>query len=128
MKRFGLVAIMSAMTAFAALSGTPAQAAEACGEKGQKACPLQGWMDKNLQAPMEAGKFDVVATNLKKVAKMAPDAAWEKGDKPWGKFIKEGVAAANAGDVKALKKSCKGCHKAFRKNYKKQFRTKPIKG
>ena len=36
------------------------------------------------------------------------------------------AAAAKANDVPALQQSCKTCHKAFRKKYKEQFRTRPL--
>ena len=101
-----------------------AQAGE-CGDKGQTPCPLQGWMEKNVQIPMEKTEWDKVAASLGKVAGYAPDPAWNKGDKGWETTAKAGIAAAKAKDLKALKKTCKSCHKSFRKNYKAKFRMRP---
>lgn len=123
MKRFSrmmMVACLVGVTGFAA-----AASADECGKKGQKPCPLQGWMENNVQAPMEKGEMAKVAAALEKVASIAPDKKWNEGDEGWPAIAKAGVAAAKAGDEKALKKSCKSCHKAFRKEYKAKHRMAP---
>lgn len=103
-----------------------ANADEACGGKGQKSCPLQGWMEANVQVPMEAGDLKKVAIALEKAAAFAPDKAWNEGEKSWSALAKAGAEAARAGDAKAMKKTCKGCHKAFRKKYKAKFRMRAV--
>ena len=127
MKRFGLVVILSGFAALAGLSVPTAQAAGKCGDKGQPPCPLQGWMETNVQGPMEKGDLKKVAESLEKAARFAPVADWNKGDKSWEKTAKAGAAAAKAGDKKALKASCKTCHKAWRKEYKKSHRERAVK-
>ena len=124
MKRF--TALLTLGTLLTVLGvGSSALAEDSCGGKGQKPCPLQGWMEDNVQIPMEKGQYDKVAAALEKVAKHAPTPEWNEGPKSWKGSAEAGVAAAKAGDLKALKKTCKSCHKAHRKEYKKKFRMKP---
>jgi len=104
----------------------PVRADEACGEKGQKSCPLQGWMEDNVQAPLDDGNLKKVAEALEKAATFAPDKKWDEGDSGWSATAKKGAAAAKAGDLKAVKASCKTCHKAFRKDYKAKHRMRAV--
>ena len=130
MKRFGLVVMLGGLTAVAALVTTPSAQAkdDKCGEKGQPSCPLQGWMEKNVQMPMEDKDYKKLAASLEKAATFVPDPAWNKGDNSWEKLAKASATAAKTGDLKTIKKSCKTCHKAWRKKYKAEHRKKPIKG
>ena len=127
MKRFGAVIVFSAVTAALALGSFRAEAEDAkCGEKGQPHCPLQGWMEKNVDEPMSAKDLAKVAAALEKVAGMAPDPKWNEGANSWSKIAKDGAAAAKAGDAKATGASCKSCHKAWRNQYKKEHRMRPV--
>lgn len=130
MKRLAIVTMFGAAVAAISLWNLPEAAAEdaKCGEKGQPNCPLQGWMEKNVQGPLDAGDLAKVATALEKAAGMAPDPKWNDGANGWAKIAKEGAAAAKAGNADGVKASCKSCHKAWRNRYKKEFRTKPISG
>ena len=50
MKRFSIVlAFVAAVAGVSLAVQRPARADGACGEKGQPHCPLQGWMEKNMQ-------------------------------------------------------------------------------
>lgn len=105
-------------------SAPSAQAAgAACGEKGQPSCPLQGWMEKEMDPLVEKGDTKALALAFEKVAKFAPDPKWNTGDPSWAAISKEGAEAAKKGDLKAAKATCKSCHKAFREKYKTSFRT-----
>ncbi|MGD8858879.1 MAG: hypothetical protein PVI30_02640 [Myxococcales bacterium] len=130
MKRFSIVLMATALVSGLSMFDLPAAAADdaACGDKGQPMCPLQGWMDKNVQVPMEKGDLKAVAKAMKKAAGFAPDPKWNEGDKGWKKLAEEAAKVAESGDVKATKKACKTCHKAWRKKYKGEFRTRPVKG
>jgi hypothetical protein len=129
MSRFSIVLLASALVSGLALVDMPAARADGkCGKKGQPMCPLQGWMEDNVQKPLDEGDLKAVAKSLKKAAAFAPSPEWNKGDKAWKKLAEASAAAAESGDAKALKQSCKNCHKAWRKKYKKEFRDKPIKG
>ena len=129
MKRLVSVLVLSSGIAAAALlPQSPAQAEEACGGKGQPSCPLQGWMEKNMDAAVEKADAKALAAAFEKSAGFAPDPSWNEGETSWSKIAKAGADAAKSGDIKAAKKECKSCHKAWRDKYKKQFRTKPVKG
>lgn len=128
MKRIAIVFGLSLLVSMATLAGgqTAARADDECAEKGK--CPLHDWMESNLQDPMDAGDLKKVAASLEKLAGMAPDPKWNAGADSWEKIAKDGAAAAKAGDAKATGQACKTCHKAFRKQYKAEHRSKPIKG
>ena len=130
MKRFAIVTTFAAAVAALSLLNLPAVQAEdtKCGEKGQPSCPLQGWMEKNVDAAMEKGDLAKVGASLEKVAGFVPNPKWNDGDNGWAKIAKAGADAAKGGDIAAAKKECKTCHKAWRDKYKKEFRTKPVKG
>lgn len=130
MKRLAIVTTFMAAVAAISLWNLPGVQAEdaKCGEKGQPSCPLQGWMEKNLDDPMSAGDLAKVAAGLEKAAGFAPNPKWNDGDNGWAKIAKAGAEAAKAGKTDDVKAACKSCHKAWRKQYKQEFRTKPISG
>jgi cytochrome c556 len=130
MKRLSIVLTAAGLVAGLALFSQPTvQADDAkCGEKGQPSCPLQGWMEKNMQEPFDSKDLPKLAAALEKAAAFAPDPSWNDGATGWAKLAKDGAAAAKAGDFKAVQQSCKSCHKAWRSKYKKEHRPKPIQG
>lgn len=99
-----------------------AQADAACGEKGQPPCPLQGWMEKEMDPLVEKGDLKALAVAFEKVSKMSPDPKWNAGDPSWAGISKAGADAAKKGDMAEAKAQCKSCHKAFRNKYKTSFR------
>lgn len=118
MKRISVLLTLASVLGALGVVHVPSVRADDCGGKGQKSCPLQGWMEENVQVPMEQDKLDKVAASLEKVASLTPDKSWTE----WESAAKAGAAAAKSGDVKAMKKSCKSCHKAYRKEYKAKYR------
>jgi cytochrome c556 len=129
MKRFAIVLSFAAVvTGLALAPQRGAKADEACGEKGQPHCPLQGWMEKNMQEPFDKKDLKAVAVALEKTAKFVPSPKWNEGATGWTKLAMDGAAAAKAGDFNAAQNSCKSCHKAWRNQYKKEFRKNPISG
>ena len=130
MKRLVSVLVVSGAIAAAALTmqQPAAQAADACGGKGQPSCPLQGWMEKNMDPAVEKSDAKALAAAFEKSVSFVPDPKWNDGDNGWTKIAQAGAAAAKGGDIAAAKKECKTCHKAWRDKYKKEFRTKPVKG
>jgi hypothetical protein len=129
MKRLVWVFVLSGGIAAAALFQQPSARAEgACGEKGQPSCPLQGWMEKNMDANVEKNDTKALAAAFEKAAGFAPDPKWNDGADSWTKIAKDGATAAKGGDMAAAKKTCKTCHKAWRDKYKKEFRMKPVSG
>lgn len=125
MKRFGIIAVLAAAVMAGSMVRQPTASADEECAPGK--CPLHDWMEKELQAPMDAGDLKKVAASLEKVAGFAPDPKWNEGDNGWSKLAKDGAAAAKAGDAKAAGATCKSCHKAWRKEYKAKHRAKPIK-
>ena len=109
-------------------AGLPrAQAGDAaCGAKGQPSCPLQGWMEKNMDPAVEKADTKALAVAFEKAAKFAPDAAWNTAEPSWSKLALAGAEAAKKGDLAAAKAQCKSCHKAFGEKYRATFRTKPV--
>ena len=101
-------------------------AAAPCGEKGQPACPLQGWMERHLQQPLDDGDFAKVAQGLARVPKFVPDPSWNAGAQGWSAIAEAGESAAKQGDAAAARQSCKTCHKTWRSKYKASFRLRPI--
>jgi outer membrane biosynthesis protein TonB len=97
-----------------------------CGDKGQTPCPLQGWMEHNLQQPLDAGDLARVAAGLTRVVHFAPDASWNAGAAGWDKIATDAAAAAKAGDAARVKQACKTCHKAWRAKYKASFRQRAV--
>jgi len=130
MKQLLWVLVVSGGVAAAALMSQPTAQAEAgsCGNKGQPNCPLQDWMEKNVDSASEKGDTKALAAAFDKIVNFVPDPKWNDGDNGWAKIAKEGSAAAAKGDLAAAKKTCKSCHKAWRDKYKAEFRTKPVKG
>jgi hypothetical protein len=129
MKRFSIVLTFVAAVSGVALFASPRVRADGtCGEKGQPSCPLQGWMEKNMQDPLDKKDLKAVAASLEKAATFVPDPKWNDGPTGWAKIAKDGAAAAKAGDLAATQQTCKSCHKAWRNEYKKQFRMRPISG
>ena len=97
-----------------------------CGEKGQPRCPLQGWMEDHLQAPLDASDWPALARSLTRVAKLAPDASWNAGEQGWAAIAEAGANAAKQNDAAAAKQACKTCHKAWRAKYKASFRSRTV--
>jgi hypothetical protein len=130
MKRFSIALTFTALLSGLALVRLPQARADEtkCGEKGQPRCPLQGWMEKNMQDPFDKKDLKKLAESLDKAAGFAPDPQWNTGEKGWAKIAKDGAAAAKAGDFGGTQQACKTCHKAWRSEYKKQFRVRPVSG
>jgi len=92
----------------------------ACGAKGQPSCPLQAKM-KEIGKFTGEGDGKKLATALKEIAgKGGP------GMTDWASIANEGAAAADKGDIDGAKKSCKGCHDKYKKQYKEEFRDKAL--
>jgi hypothetical protein len=104
----------------------PGAIAGPCGEEGQPMCPLQAFMEKQVQEPFDAGDLQAVSKALQRVAKLSPDPAWNNAKPSWAVMANEGATAAASADPDETGASCKACHKAFRKKYKEAFRTRPL--
>ncbi len=110
-------------------SGGPAPSASAeptgkqydCGGKGQKACPMQGWMKGVMGGAMQSGDNDKIAQALNTIAAKVPAGGYGQ----WSAIAAEGAAKAKAGDIDGAKESCKKCHALYQKKYKDNQRDQP---
>lgn len=116
-------------SASAAPSGAPSASASAdpaelkkwdCGNKGQKACPMQGWMKSVMGSAASSGDAEKLAAALTTCAGK-PVAGYGQ----WSAISQEGVAKAKAGDIDGAKKSCEKCHQLYKAKYQRTMRDKP---
>jgi hypothetical protein len=111
-------------TATAGASTAAAGAAEAktfdCGAKGQKACPMQGWMKSVMGSASQSGDGAKLAAALATVASKPPP-----GMPQWVAISNVAMAKAKAGDIEGAKKACEQCHALYKDRYKKTMRDRP---
>lgn len=91
-----------------------------CGAKGQKACPMQGWMKGVMGPATSSGDAEKIAKGLEYIAAKPP-----AGMGNWASIAKAGAAKAKAGDIDGAKASCKICHDQYKEKYKTTMRDKP---
>jgi hypothetical protein len=92
-----------------------------CGAKGQKPCPMQGWMKTVMADATSSGDAKKMASALEYAAARPPP-----GFPEWVAMAKAGAAKAKAGDVDGAKESCKQCHDAYKDKYKATMRDRPF--
>jgi hypothetical protein len=92
-----------------------------CGDKNNP-CPLQKWMRQNMATAVSANDSPALAKALEKAATFSPDPSWK-----WAEIAKTGAEFARQGDISAARKSCKGCHDAYKNQWKQSYRTRPIR-
>ncbi len=117
--------VASAAASAAAAPATSAAAASGpktfdCGAKGQKACPMQGWMKGVMGPATSSGDAEKIAKGLDYIAAKPPP-----GMGNWSSIAKTGAAKAKAGDIDGAKASCKICHDQYKEKYKTTLRDKP---
>jgi hypothetical protein len=91
-----------------------------CGAKGQKACPMQGWMKGVMGPATSSGDAEKIAKGLDYIAAKPPP-----GMGNWASIAKGGAAKAKAGDIDGAKASCKTCHDQYKEKYKTAMRDRP---
>jgi hypothetical protein len=92
-----------------------------CGAKGEKPCPMQGWMKAVMVKAAAGGDGAKLAQALTYVAAHPPP-----GYAGWTAMANAGVAKAKAGDLDGAKDSCKQCHDAYKESYKRTMRDQPF--
>jgi len=93
-----------------------------CGPKNDQ-CPLQAWMRQYIATAVSASDTNGLAKALDRVATMSPDPAWTS----WVDISKKGADAARAGNMEEARKSCQGCHDAYKTKFRASFRNRGIK-
>jgi len=78
-------------------------------------------MKKNVSPVMAADDLPGVADLLDKIATFAPP-----GYTNWVSISRDGAAAARAGNMNAVKASCRGCHDQYRTKYRTELRARPL--
>ncbi len=91
-----------------------------CGGKGQKSCPMQGWMKGAMARALAGGDPAKIARALNTIA-----AKPVAGMGQWTAIAAEGAAKAKAGDIPGAKQSCKKCHALYQKRYTSTMRDQP---
>lgn len=117
----GTASAEPAASGSAAASGTPAASGTAvagakkfdCGEKGQKSCPMQGWMKSAMGSAVASGDGERIAKSLDFIAGHAPPGMAGA----WSAIAAAGSAKARAGDIDGAKQSCKQCHDKYKYKY-----------
>jgi hypothetical protein len=99
-----------------------------CGEDGQPDCPLDHWMEENTLRASEDGDLPALAAALHKIEFLAPDEAWNTGEDGWAQTARRGATAAEAGELRGARASCKACHRRWRKQYRAEHRRRPVPG
>jgi cytochrome c2 len=129
MKRSATIVGISAVL-FAVAFGTSlgALAEDATCDESEPGCSLQRWMANHVSTALKKKDLAGVRRALQIAADCAPDQRWNEGANGWASIAKAGAAAAEAGNVSAVRKACKSCHEAYRDDYKKQYRERPIFG
>ena len=107
----------SALTGSESEAGTMLGKTYECGAKGQKPCPMQGWMKSVLAKAAGSGEAKELANALDVVASK-PVAGFDQ----WVAIAKEGADKARAGDLDTVKASCKKCHSLYQKKYREEMR------
>lgn len=88
-----------------------------CGSKGQKPCPMQGWMKTVMASAASSGEGDKLAQALIYAAARVPP-----GYTGWAEISNVGATKARAGDIDGAKASCKQCHDLYKDSYKVAMR------
>jgi hypothetical protein len=100
---------------------TTAKAKE-CGDKGNP-CPLQSWMRQHVASAVAANDAPALAKALDRIATMSPDPSWGS----WVEMSKTAADAARRGDMTEARKSCQGCHNAYKTKWRDSYRTRAVK-
>jgi hypothetical protein len=99
-----------------------ARPAKSCGEKNNL-CPLQSWMRQNVASAVAANDSAALAKALDRIAGMAPEGSWGS----WVEMSKAAADAARNGDMPEARKSCQGCHNAYKAKWRETYRTRAVK-
>jgi hypothetical protein len=78
-------------------------------------------MKANTAAAATSGDLPTLAAALDKIATIGPP---EYGT--WASISRDGANAARAGDLKATRAACTGCHQQWRAKYRTEMRERAI--
>jgi hypothetical protein len=92
-----------------------------CGVENGPDCPLQRWMDEEINNSFTTRNARQLATAFRFLAKIAPPAYPD-----WAAWAEGGVAAATKGDFALAKRACAGCHNDYRERYRTEMRSRAL--
>jgi hypothetical protein len=114
----------AAVSAAAEPAPSPKAAAQpAPADCGDKNCPLQVWMRQNVATAIAANDSGALASALDRLAGMAPEPSWSS----WVEISKVAAEAARRGDMAEARKSCQGCHTAYKTKWRERYRTRAVR-
>lgn len=90
--------------------------------EGQQMCPMEKWMEENTKAAVENRDLKALAAALHKMEFMSPTEEWNEGENGWAKIARRGAVAAEKGNFKEARASCKSCHKAYKEDFQATYR------
>jgi len=105
-----------------AVAQRPRTPAAACGDKSNL-CPLQKWMRENVATAVAAKDAASLARALDRIATFAPEPSWTS----WVEMSKVAADAARRGDFAEARKSCQGCHNAYKAKWVAAHRGRAIR-
>jgi len=85
-------------------------------------------MERNTQQAVENQDLPALTRALTRIAGMAPERAWDQGPTGWRAIAEQGAQAAQSGDFRGARASCKQCHNAWRERYRREYRLRPVPG
>lgn len=119
--RTGIALLMASVALVtAALAGAAGPKTYDCGGKGQKDCPMQGWMKEVMDEALSSGDGARLASALAYAAGKPPPGMGQ-----WTSIASAGAAKAKVGDISAAKMRCKQCHELYRAKYRATMRDRP---
>lgn len=93
-----------------------------CGAPGQVPCPLQAWMRRKIAGPLASSDWAALARGLDESAAFVPDPSWTA----WATYASAGANAARDEKLVDVRRACKQCHDAYRKEYRKLYRSRAL--
>ncbi len=79
--------------------------------------------DRSRGGKADKGPWKQLADGLAKVEAMNPQPGeW----KHWASFSRKGAKAAREGDAGGVRSACRGCHKVYRRGYRRDYRTRKL--
>ena len=99
-----------------------ARSGVSCGHDGEPDCPLQVWMDQQINTFYTTRARAELAEAFRFLAAQAPP---EYPD--WVPWAEGGAVAAGRGDFKLAKRACSGCHDDYQERYRTEMRSRPLR-
>jgi hypothetical protein len=77
-------------------------------------------MEDELSVPLETRQWDHIVESFAKLARHAPQAYPQ-----WAGWAASGLDGARDRDLGAVRTVCRGCHTAYREDYRRRMPSRP---